>query len=62
MEEQESSNILQQQRMNYDNYIEYQNQIQQLYNKGIELGQVQPQKFKVETYEPIEPGSKNNND
>ena len=67
MEEQESSNILQQQRMNYDNYIEYQNQIQQLYNQGIELGQVQPQhhqsqKFKVETYEPIEPGSKNNND
>lgn len=67
MEEEESLNIQPQQIINYNNYIQYQNQIQQQYNEGIELRHKQPQhhqsqRFKVETYEPIEQVNKNNDD
>ena len=69
IKEEETLNTNQQQGMNLDNFAYNENQAkaQQQFNENIGLvqglpQQSQSQRFKIETYEPIETGSGNSND
>ena len=69
IKEEETLNTNQKQNMNLDNFAYYENQAQaqQQFNENMGLGQGLPQqpksqRFKIETYEPVETGSGNSND